>query len=267
MAAEDRAQRVNEHYGRRDLYEVILHELRKAGADPAHPSTNDLAAFDHFHGGGKAATLGLLEMADLPHGVRILDVGGGYGGPARTLAELLDANVTVLDLTEEFIRVGQKLTELTSLMDKVSHQQGDAQHLPFPDASFDVVWSQNATMNLPDKASFIREAYRVLRRGGRLAVQDVMAGPVQPILFPVPWAHDASMNFLRSEPDTRAMVEAAGFRVVTWEVNPPTTPRDGVNPGSKAAELVRHMDVGRLVGTRNTDEGRIVQAWYVADKG
>src|SRR5215211_4935745 len=104
MAADDRAQQVNAHYGRPDLYDVILEELRAAGVDPAHPTTADLAPFDQFHGGGKAATLGLLEMANLPRGADILDVGGGYGGPARTLAELFDAHVIVLDLTQEFNR-------------------------------------------------------------------------------------------------------------------------------------------------------------------
>ena len=266
MATNDQSQRINEHYGRPDLYEVILHELRKAGADPEHPTTDDLAVFDHFHGGGKVATLGLLEMAKLPRGARILDVGGGFGGPARTLAQELDAHVTVLDLTEEFIRVGQRLTDLTKLSKRVDHQQGDALNMPFADASFAVVWSQNATMNLPDKPRLFREVYRVLRPGGRMAIQDVMAGPVQPILFPVPWASDESVNFLRSEPDTRAMVEAAGFRIVVWESNPRTTPREGINPGSRAAELVRPMDVGRMTGTRNFDEQRVVQAWYVADR-
>ena len=266
MAGDDRAQLVNKHYGRRDLYEVIIDELKKAGLDPEHPTTDDLAPFDHFHGGGKAATLGLLDVADLARGSRILDVGGGYGGPARTVAELLDAHVTVLDLTEEFIRVGQRLTELTGLADKVSHRQGDALNMPFPDGSFDAVISQNATMNLPDKPRLFQEIHRVLRPGGRMALQDIMAGPVQPILFPVPWAHDESINFLRNEPDTRAMIEAAGFHIVSWETNPSTTPRKGAPTGSKAAELVRYMDMGQFVGTRNTDEGRVVHAWYVADR-
>jgi ubiquinone/menaquinone biosynthesis C-methylase UbiE len=264
--SDDRWRRINEHYGRPDLYEVILDELEKAGVDSAHPTTDDLAAFDQFHGGGKAATLGLIELAELSRGARVLDVGGGYGGPARTVAELLDAHVTVLDLTEEFIRVGQKLTELTRLTERVSFQHGDALDMPFRDASFDAVWSQNATMNIPDKPRLFREMYRVLRPGGRMAVQDVMAGPVQPILFPVPWAHDESVNFLRTEPETRSMVEAAGFRVITWLSNPSTTPRAGVNPGSKAAELVRHVDWSRMSGTRNFDERRVVQAWYIADR-
>jgi SAM-dependent methyltransferase len=253
---------INEHYGRADLFEVILDELRKAGVDPAHPTTNDLAMFDHFHGGGKAATLGLVELASPPRGARILDVGGGYGGPARTLAELLDAHVTVLDLTEEFIRMGQKLTDLTGLNDRVRHQHGDALEMPFADGSFDVVWSQNATMNLPDKPRFFHESFRVLRSGGRLAVQDVMAGAVQPILFPTPFAHDASICFLRNESDTRAMIETAGFRIVEWLSNPVATP----GSGSKAGELVRHMDVAIMVGTRNYEEGRITQAWYVAGR-
>ena len=267
MSVDDRLERVNEHYGRRDLYEVILGELKKAGVDPEHPTTSDLAPFDQFHGGGKAATLGLLEMADLPHGLTILDVGGGYGGPARTVAELLDAHVTVLDLTEEFIRIGQRLTELTGLTDRVSLKQGDALNMPFTDDSFDAVWSQNATMNLPDKPRLFQEIYRVLRLGGRLAMQDVLAGPVQPVLYPVAWAHDESMSFLRDEADTRAMIGAAGLRITSWVTNPSTTPGGGGMTSSKAAEMVRHMDAHQMQSGRNAEERRIVHAWYLATKG
>lgn len=65
------------------------------------------------------------------------DVGGGIGGPARTLTTEAGCHVTVLDLSEEYTRVGAMLSERTGLSARVSHRQGDATALPFDDSSFD----------------------------------------------------------------------------------------------------------------------------------
>jgi ubiquinone/menaquinone biosynthesis C-methylase UbiE len=60
--------------------------------------------------------------------------------------------VTVLDLTQEYCRVGELLTARTGLSDCVSFQQGSALDMPFPAAHFDVVWTQHSSMNIADKA-------------------------------------------------------------------------------------------------------------------
>jgi SAM-dependent methyltransferase len=182
------------------------------------------------------------------------------------VAELLDARVTVLDYTEEFVRLGRRLTGLTGLTSQVQHQHGDALHMPFADGSFDAVWMQNATMNLPDKPGLFREIHRVLRPGGHLAMQDVLAGPVQPALFPVAWAHDESMSFLRDEEDTRAMMLEAGLTIAAWQPAPQLAPNVVTNAASKAAALVRHTDAQALASGRNANERRVVTVWVVADK-
>ena len=66
------------------------------------------------------------------------------------------------------------------------------------------------------KERLYREIYRVLRRGGWLAMQEIMAGSVQPIHFPVPWAPDESISFLRSSAEIRALLAAIGFGEVEW---------------------------------------------------
>ena len=58
--------------------------------------------------------------------------------------------------------------------------------------------------------------HRVLKFGGRLALQEVVAGPGGEPHYPVPWAREASISFLLTSEATRAKLEAAGFRVVTW---------------------------------------------------
>jgi ubiquinone/menaquinone biosynthesis C-methylase UbiE len=89
--------------------------------------------------------------------------------------------------------------------------------LPFADANFDVVWSQNAAMNIADRDRLYGEMHRVLRPGGRLALQEVAAGPGGEPYFPTPWASDKSISFLFAPQSTRAALERVGFRVVAWQ--------------------------------------------------
>jgi len=92
----------------------------------------------------------------------------------------------------------------------------DALNLPFADGSFDVVWSQHAQMNIADKRRFYREARRVLKHGGRLAIWDIIAGPIQPIHFPVPWADTPDISFLAQSDELRQIVEEARFEITAW---------------------------------------------------
>ncbi len=188
---------INQHYGRGDLGTTILAALQAAGKNPQRLTPDDLAPVDQFHTAGKQATLELMHLAELQAGMEVLDVGGGLGGAARLLAAEQGCKVTVLDLTQEYCRVGELLTARTGLSDRVSFQQGSALDMPFPEARFDVVWTQHSSMNIADKARLYAEVRRVLRPAGRLAFHEIMAGPVQPIHFPVPWAHEPAISFLR----------------------------------------------------------------------
>jgi 2-polyprenyl-3-methyl-5-hydroxy-6-metoxy-1,4-benzoquinol methylase len=99
MAMSDEATILNAHYGGRDLAAATLDGLRAAGKAVGELAPDDLAAVDQFHIRGKEATLELAQLAGLRIGLRVLDVGGGSGGPARTLAAEFACTVTVLDLS------------------------------------------------------------------------------------------------------------------------------------------------------------------------
>lgn len=212
----DYVRSVNQHYGRADLLNAILAGLRATGRDPARIAPDDLAAVDQFHIRGREATLELARLAEIAGGTRVLDVGGGLGGPARTLAGEMGCQVTVLDLTEEYCRVGEELTARTGLGRRVVFRHGDALQMPFEDRSFDVAWTQHSSMNIEDKEQLYREIHRVLRPGGRLAMHEILGGTMTPIHFPVPWARDPSVNFLRPAPAVRALIAGSGFKEVAW---------------------------------------------------
>jgi len=282
MTVDHYSQLVNAQYGRHNLSTSILAALRTIGKDPGNVTLGDLAPLDHFHGGGYAATLELARRANLQPGQQVLDVGGGIGGPARTLAAEFGCTVTVLDLTEEFCRTGEVLTTWTNLSHRVTFQQGNALALPFPDHSFDVVWAENSLMNIEDKEGLYAGIYRVLRTGGRFAFQEVMAGPVQPLHFPVHWADSPALNFLRPPAEVRALLQRLGFVEVDWaDITPAaldalrqrsaatSMPGTAVQTLPHLSFILRPREEAEYVAqnvARNLEEGRIARIQGVFDR-
>ena len=162
------ANPVETHYTRGDLGEAILAALKAAGKDLDHLTPDDLAPVDEFHGGQRPATIRLAELVGFSGTERVLDVGSGLGGPSRFLAWHYGCRVSGVELTAEFVRVAEMLTRLTGLVGRVDYRQGNALDLPFDDRSFEVVWSQNAAMNIADRDKLYAEMRRVLKPGGGL---------------------------------------------------------------------------------------------------
>jgi ubiquinone/menaquinone biosynthesis C-methylase UbiE len=269
MAEAPLNRAANEYWGRADLSQAILDALIATGKDLEALTVDDTAPLDQFHGGGKAATDRLARLAALSPGSSVLDVGGGLGGPARTLVAQFGCRVTLLDPTESYVQASETLTECMGLSDRLTHRIGSALGPPFDDGSFDAVWTQNSGMNIPDKERLYAEFYRVLRHGGRLAIQEPMAGPAQPIIFPVMWARDASTSFLRSSAEMRAVIVAAGFRVRAWDnVTAEVTPTGASAPTHSIQRLVMGdwLEAMSEPNQRNADEQRLVMIQAVFDR-
>ena len=265
------ARATNAYWGRRDLERAFGAALAALGKSLDALTIDDLAPVDQFHGGGKSSTDRLARLARLPPGSRVLDVGGGFGGPARTLAVEHGCVVTVVDLTESYVQTGQWLTGRLGLGDRVRHRVGDALALDVGDGSFDVVWTQNSGMNIADKERLYAGFARVLRRGGLLVIQEPMAGPNQPPVFPLMWARNANTSFLRPPAEMRALIEAAGFRARDWEdvtaeLAGPST--GAAVPVHSIARIVMGDAVDEIsrAGQKNRDEGRVVNIQAVFER-
>jgi SAM-dependent methyltransferase len=264
-------KRISNHYGWSGLMATIEGEIRGKGIDPQEVTVAQLAPVDNYHSHRLAGTLAQARAAEITAADRVADVGGGIGGPARQLAHRFGCHVTVLDLTPEYCAVGAQLTAWTGLTDRVTFVHGNALEMPFPDASFDVVWTQHASMNIPEKAGLYREIARVVRPGGRFAFFDVLAGPKQPIHFPVPWAADESFSFLVSPEETHALITAAGFRETVWLTDDALDAElERADPSAEGPPAERGLNPGLLNGPdgprmganvrRNSEEGRILPA-------
>lgn len=124
------------------------------------------------HAKGKDLPL-LPGIAGLDGTQDVLDVATAAGHTALALAPHA-RQVTGVDLTSEMLVEARKLAAERGVAN-VTFAEADAEHLPFPDASFDVVTCRIAAHHFPNITAFCREAARVLRSGGVLVVVDNVA--------------------------------------------------------------------------------------------
>jgi SAM-dependent methyltransferase len=206
------ASTIADHWGRGDVYGLIVSALAKASKPLEGLTVEDLAPVDHFHARGFPATVELADRLPIKPGTHVLDIGCGLGGPARYIAQRFQCRVSGLDITKPFVDAANKLTALLRMDEQVQVRLGDGQQLPYPDASFDGAYAQHVTMNVPDRPRFFAEAYRVLKPGAFFALTEHGLGPTGSPHHPVPWSEDGSGAYLISPEETRTLLDRAGFR-------------------------------------------------------
>ncbi len=155
--------------------EEILAKLSARGANLDALTEEDLKDFDQDHYGGTGAVDALADAARIVASHHVLDVCSGMGGPARWIAYRRGCRVTGIDLTASRVEGAARLTRRIGLDGRVQFKQGDATAMPFADAVFDGVVSQEAWCHIPDKASLITECVRVLKPQCVIAFTDIIS--------------------------------------------------------------------------------------------
>jgi len=116
----------------------------------------------------------LKQLPTIKKGHRILDLGAGYGGAARFLAQEYNCRVDCLNLSEIQNKRNIEKTKAAELEKYISITAGNFEQIPFDRETYDIVWSQDALLHSNDKVKIFREVARVLKPEGRFIFTDPM---------------------------------------------------------------------------------------------
>jgi glycine/sarcosine/dimethylglycine N-methyltransferase len=160
-------------------------------------------------------------LPKLDAGSTVLDLGSGYCGSARYLAENYDVHVNAINLSEVENQRARALNSISGLSEKIQVIDGSFEDLPFEtagcDSGFDVIWSQDAILHSDRREHVLAEAFRVLKPGGYFVFTDPMQandcpqGVLQPIYDRIHLSSLGSPEFYH-----QAAVRA-GFDVVQFD--------------------------------------------------
>ncbi|MDE0875748.1 MAG: bifunctional demethylmenaquinone methyltransferase/2-methoxy-6-polyprenyl-1,4-benzoquinol methylase UbiE [Porticoccaceae bacterium] len=124
-----------------------------------------------------------IEMSGVRSGNKVLDIAGGTGDLAAKFSRIVgkDGYVVLADINESMLKVGRDRLMDLGVVDNVKFSQSDAQYLPFPDNTFDVITIAFGLRNVTDKELALKSMLRVLKPGGRLLVLE-FSKPGNPVL-------------------------------------------------------------------------------------
>jgi cyclopropane fatty-acyl-phospholipid synthase-like methyltransferase len=187
----------------------------------------------------------LAEFAEIREGENVLDAGCGVGGSAIWLAKEKNCLVTGISLNEKQISKGTELAKRFEVAEKIRFEKKDYTNTFYPAASFDVVWAIESVCYADDKSHFLKEAYRVLKPGGRVIIADFFkrkdlhhdeANEVRK------WAACWAINDFSTKEEFDDQLKRGRFHDITWK-----DATDAILPSAKS--LYRSYFLG-IIGAK-----------------
>ncbi|MFX1525805.1 MAG: SAM-dependent methyltransferase [Promethearchaeota archaeon] len=259
---------INNQYSRSNLGTKIIHALEAEGLTDSKSILKSLASIEDIHTRGRLATIELAQEIGIEEQMKVLDIGCGIGGPARAIAGKFRCSVIGIDLCKEYCQAAESLNKITGFDNKIKIIEGNILDTVFDNKSFDIILIQHVVVNIKKKQRLFAQIHKILKPNGKLAIYEICAGTNSPVIYPVVWADDSSLDHLISPHELRQIIISTGFNELMWKdetekviesydiirVNKGKNPTTTINYGLVIPNFVQK---GRNI-IRNLKEGRIV---------
>ena len=198
--------------------------------------------------GGPQEVARVIEGVDLP-GKHVLDIGCGSGAIACLLAAQHGAaHVTGIDVEDPVCNAARARAAREGLSDRITITKVTPGPFPFADETFDVVFSKDSIIHIPDKAAMAAESFRVLKPGGRFAASDwLISHDGTPSPEMTHYLRMEALEFAMASPQRyRAAMEGAGFAEVDlvnrnpWYAQVAAEELEELSGANRAAWQARH---------------------------
>ncbi|MEO0136468.1 MAG: methyltransferase domain-containing protein [candidate division WOR-3 bacterium] len=169
---------------------------------------------EQIHSGGPEATDVLAQKLGLKPGMVVADLCSALGGPARHLASKYGVYVKGVDATKTMLKKAIERTKAAKLDHMIEYYEGNVLDLPFKSNSIDIVWGQEAWCYVTDKERLLREAYRVLKPGGKIGFTDwIITGKITPQELE-PLYDSMAFPYMESFEGYQELMKKVGFKVL-----------------------------------------------------
>ena len=160
----------------------------------------------------------MMEAAGIKSTDKVLDAGCGVGGSSIFMATALGCRVTGITLSERQVEQAVAIAKKKEMEALVDFKVMNYCATDFADASFDVVWGCESICYADNKEQFIREAYRLLKPGGRLVVADGFVTDFKNNDHSIirQWLDGWQVNYLESSERFITFMQQTGFNKITY---------------------------------------------------
>lgn len=161
----------------------------------------------------------LAEKAQIKNSDIVLDAGCGIGGSSIWLAKHIHCKVMGISLSEKQVETACMLSEKNTLSELLRFEVMNYCKTRFDDASFDVIWALESVCYAEDKEEFVKEAYRLLKPGGRLVLADGMVTQFENNQHPIirKWLDGWVVNYLETSENWSEFAKKNGFKNFQFE--------------------------------------------------
>jgi sarcosine/dimethylglycine N-methyltransferase len=194
--------------------DVVTLMKRLAGGQLSALTQEQWNRLDQFHSGGSEAVDLMLTSLHLAPGMTVLDVGSGFGGPARQAARNTGCTVVGVDITPAYVDAANALTLVAGLSGQVTFFCSGIG--AFDQRDFDAAFTMHVQMNVALKESFFSEIAKRVRPGAYFATFEVCRSGTSEPAPPLPWSLDGADSFLSTPDELRATIQSSGFDVLEW---------------------------------------------------